>query len=454
MLTLASRRVVLDGGVAPAVIEILGERISAIRPLQAGADPSSDLDFGDLVVMPGLIDTHVHINDPGRTDWEGFESAGRAAAAGGITTLIDMPLNSDPVTTTVAALTAKRAAAKDRCRVDYGFWGGVAGGNTDHLDAVLDAGALGFKCFLVDSGIDEFPAVGDEELQAAMRIIARRRGGLLAHAEDPGVIERAREAGGLDRFPRSYTAWLRSRPPEAEVAAIQRLARLSRATGCRVHIVHVASGEAAYALREAQQQGLPMTGETCPHYLTLAAEDIPDGATHFKCAPPIRDRVHQARLWRALESGVLGMIVTDHSPCPPAMKLTTEGDFARAWGGIASLQLSLSIVWSAARPRGVPLERLSHWMSASPAALAGLSKHKGAIRVGYDADLVVWNPEATFTVRASELLHRHKLTPYEGMTLQGVIEKTILRGSVVYDRMNLATFGQSPIGRWLRSGQP
>jgi len=448
-----SSRVVLDAGIVPAAIEIAGGRITSIHEGSPRSSIRDHIDFGDLVIMPGLVDAHVHINEPGRTDWEGFETAGRAAAAGGITTVVDMPLNSSPVTTTVAALKAKAAAARGRCAIDYAFWGGVSGDNRSELEPLLGAGVLGFKCFMVPSGIDDFPAADDEEIGAAMRTIASAGGVLLAHAEDATVIEAARSRCGLDRHPRAYQSWLRSRPPEAEVAAIRRLATLCRETRCRTHIVHIASGEAADAIAAFKREGLPMSGETCPHYLTFAAEDITDGATLFKCAPPIRERAHQDRLWRALESGILDMVATDHSPCPPDLKRMSDGDFVHAWGGIASLQLSLPAVWTAARRRATGIERLAQWMSAAPSRLAGLQQRKGAIRVGYDADLVIWNPEASFTVQAESLLHRHKVCPYVGMTLHGVVERTYLRGELAFDRSDPSPLAKPPRGQWLRRAQ-
>ncbi|HEV2130748.1 MAG TPA: allantoinase AllB, partial [Longimicrobiaceae bacterium] len=415
---------------------------------QTPADPPL-VDAGDAVVMPGLVDTHVHINEPGRTEWEGFETATRAAAAGGVTTLVDMPLNSIPAATAVAGLRAKLEAAAEQCWVDVGFWGGMVPGNRTELGPLLAAGARGFKCFLVPSGVEEFPHVSEHDLREALPELAARGAVLLAHAELPGPLEAA--SATLSADPRSYAAYLRSRPPQAEVEAIRLLIRLCREVGARIHIVHLAAAEALPLLREARAEGLPITAESCPHYLHFAAEEIPDGATQLKCAPPIRERANRERLWEALGDGTIGMVGTDHSPCPPAMKALDSGDFGRAWGGISSLQLGLSVMWRGARERGYPLDRLAEWMSAAPARLAGLGHRKGAIAVGYDADLVVWSPETEFVVDPAGLHHRHKLTPYAGARLPGVVEMTFLRGEKIYDR---GEFRTGPSGRILGPESP
>jgi allantoinase len=394
--------------------------------------------------MPGLVDTHVHTNEPGRTEWEGFRAATRAAAAGGVTTLIDMPLNSIPATSTVAGLRAKREAAAGQCWVDVGFWGGLVPGNNVEIGPLLAAGARGFKCFLVPSGVEEFPHVSEHDLRKALPELAARGAVLLVHAELPGPLEAAGADASID--PRSYAAYLRSRPPEAEVEAIRLLIRLCREFGARIHIVHLSAAEALPLLREARANGLPITVESCPHYLHFAAEEIPDGATQYKCAPPIRERANRERLWEALAEGLIDLVVSDHSPCPPALKALDLGDFERAWGGISSLQLGLSLVWRGARERGYPPERLAEWMSRAPARLARLDHRKGAIAVGRDADLVVWSPETDFVVEPAALHHRHKLTPYAGARLPGVVEMTFLRGEKIYDR---GEFRTGPSGRIL-----
>jgi allantoinase len=397
--------------------------------------------------MPGLVDSHVHINEPGRTEWEGFASATRAAAAGGVTTVIDMPLNSIPPTTTVVGLREKLAAADGQCFVDVGFWGGVVPGNTSDLSTLAAAGVVGFKCFLIHSGVDEFPNVTEENLREAMPELTRLGAVLIVHAEVPGPISRAGipacHGGGNDAYvqdetdrnvcPTSYAIFLASRPRAAENEAVALMIKLGREFGTRIHIVHHSSADALPMLREAKAAGIQITAETCPHYLMFAAEEIPDGATEFKCCPPIRENENREQLWSALESGIIDMIVSDHSPCPPDMKLPETGDFLAAWGGISSLQLRLPVVWTEARRRGFSIQDLVRWLCSAPASLVGLARSKGAIATGFDADLVVWNPEQHFVVVADALHHRHKLTPYNGRVLQGVVEKTFLRGRKIYD---------------------
>ncbi len=456
MLVVRSTRVVLPDGVRPASIHIAHGTIAAIGAYDDAPADVAVFDAGELVVAPGLVDTHVHVNEPGRTDWEGFDTATRAAAAGGITTIVDMPLNSVPATTSVEALRAKRAAAGGQCHVDVGFWGGVVPGNDAALDGLADAGVRGFKCFLVPSGVDEFPAVDETDLRRALPILARRRLPLLVHAESPDVIEAARGRVAQAGQASGYAAYLATRPPEAEVEAVRLMVRLAAEFGVRTHIVHVAAAEAVDVIAGARTAGVPITAETCPHYLTFAAEEVPDGATVFKCAPPIRGRSHQDALWAGLRRGALDLVATDHSPAPPALKCA--GDFARAWGGIASLELSLAVMWTAAstrapessRARESTLERevreragggapasevmndLTRWMSAAPASLAGLADRKGAIAVGRDADLIVWDPDLTFTVAPERLQQRHKLTPYAGRRLSGVVRTTLVRGEPVW----------------------
>ena len=426
-----SRRVVTPEGVREAVVVIGGGRIlDVVAPGEA--PPGLPVrDEGDRVVMPGLVDPHVHVNEPGRTAWEGFETATKAAAAGGITALVDMPLNSDPVTTTVEALRAKEAASEGKRWVDVGFYGGLVPENARSLGPLLGAGILGVKAFLVPSGLDAFPPVRRSDLRAAMPVIANK---LLVHAErmtEKGEAENG-EAGKTGD-PRRYGAYAASRPEAWEQAAISEMIALVRETGCRVHIVHLAAASAVPMLEAARREGLPITVETCPHYLFFSATDVPDGDTRFKCAPPIRDEANREGLWAALRSGVIDFIASDHSPCPPAMKHLEAGDFRSAWGGIASLQLSLPAFWTAARARGFTVADVVEWMSRRPAAFLGVSDRKGSLAPGRDADIVVWDPEATFTVAPERLFHRHKVTPYAGKCLYGVIGKTYLRGRLVYE---------------------
>jgi allantoinase len=380
------------------------------------------------MILPGLVDTHVHINEPGRTDWEGFDSATQAAAAGGITTLVDMPLNSVPPTTTAPGLDAKRRNAADHCYVDIGFWGGVVPGNAGELDALAADGVRGFKCFLSPSGVEEFPAVDEANLRAALPVIARLGLPLLVHAELPARL--ASPPPGAD--PRVYAAWLATRPPEAEHDAIDLLIHLAREFNARIHVVHLASADALPAIAAARADGVNITVETCPHYLTFAAEDIKDGATPWKCAPPIRERRHRERLWHAVAQGEIDMVVTDHSPSPAALKHLDDGDFLRAWGGISSLQLGLSAVWTGARERGVPINRVVTAMSGNPARLADLHHIKGTIAEGKHADLAIFDPDEQYTVDARSLYHRHAVTPYHGARLTGRVRATLLRGEFIF----------------------
>ncbi len=442
-LLLAGPAVTRDG-LVPALVAVTGGTISGVH------DPGDETAFpgvpvhrlaADEVLLPGLVDTHVHVNEPGRAHWEGFASATRAAAAGGVTTVVDMPLNSVPPTIDAASLELKRSAADGQCWVDVAFWGGAVPGNERHRADLQRAGVRGLKCFLADSGVPEFPPLDDAGLRRAAAQLAELGGLLLVHAEDPACLRAVCGPGGP-----GYPAFLRSRPPEAETSAIAAVIEAARQTGVRAHILHVSSADAIELLAAARADGLAVSAETCPHYLALAAEDVPAGATEFKCCPPIRDRANADRLWAGLLAGVIDCVVSDHSPCPPELKLTGAGDFAGAWGGIASLQLSLPVVWTSGRERGCRLADLARWMAAEPAELAGLAT-KGRIAVGCDADLVAFAPDAGFVVEPGMLQHRHKLTPYAGRRLTGVVRRTWLRGREVFGPDHAAT--ARPAGRLL-----
>ncbi|PRY44428.1 allantoinase [Geodermatophilus tzadiensis] len=433
-LVVRARRVVLPEGERAAAVHTADGVVTAVTgfdDVPAGAVTLAE----DEVLLPGLVDSHVHVNEPGRTEWEGFATATRAAAAGGITTVVDMPLNSVPATTTLEALRVKREVAAGQVAVDVAFWGGAVPGNVGQLRPMHEAGVVGFKCFLLDSGVPEFPPLDDAGLRAALAELAPVDGLLIAHAEDEQVIAAAPEPAGA-----SYAAFLASRPPAAEETAIDRLVAATRDTGARSHVVHLADGDALPLLRAARASGVRITVETCPHYLTFAAEDVPDGDTAFKCCPPIREAAHREALWAALRAGDVDLVVSDHSPCTPALKRLDVGDFGLAWGGIAGLQVALPAVWTGARARGVGLAEVVGWMAAAPARLAGLPG-KGAIAVGRDADLVAFAPEESSMV--GRLEHRNPVTPYAGRELTGVVRRTWLRGQEA---------DGSPLGRLLDRG--
>ena len=438
---LRGERVVTDTGVRPAAVVVRDGKVAAVVGPSEVPPGLAVTDVGTKVIMPGVVDSHAHINEPGRTEWEGFETATRAAAAGGITTVVDMPLNSIPATTSLQALQVKAAAAESHCTIDYGFWGGVIPGNVGELEAMVDAGVTGFKCFLIQSGVDEFPHVTREDLERAMPVLARRGVPLIVHAEMTDA------EGQPQGDTRTYRSYLASRPRQWEDDAIRMMVELCREHRGPVHIVHLSSSDALGTVAAAKAEGLPFTVETCPHYLTFDAEHIPDGATWFKCAPPIRESENREKLWTGLARGDIDMVVSDHSPCTPALKHLEHGDFGKAWGGIASLQFSLPAVWTGMRARGHGLEQLVRWMCQAPARLTGLTGQKGSLTPGADADLLVFDPEAPFTPEASGVLHRHKLTPYSGLPLVGVVERTWVRGQEVYTRGAPAP---GPTGRWIR----
>jgi allantoinase len=425
-LVLRARRVITTYGEVARCVGVGDGRIVAIEPygspLAAAVPGDRFVELaGDEVLLPGLVDTHVHVNEPGRTEWEGFTSATRAAALGGITTLIDMPLNCVPPTINVAALEQKRNAATGKTYVDVGFWGGVVPGNCAQLRGLHDAGVFGFKSFMVHSGVDEFPPLPLDQLETALVELAGFGTRLVVHAEDARSVAHAAAPHG-----ERYAGFLRSRPRGAENLAIAWLVERARWTGAHVHILHLSSSDALPMIASARRDGVRLTAETCPHYLTFTAEEIPDGATEFKCCPPIREVTNRELLWAGLADGVIDAVVSDHSPCPGALKHRDTGDFGLAWGGIASLQLGLPAVWSGARLRGHSLADVVGWMAEKSAQLAGLSR-KGRIAVGFDADFCVFAPDQALVVDAQQLAHRHPLTPYHGRALSGFVRQTWLR---------------------------
>lgn len=435
-LVFKARRVVTNGSEAPATVGITGGKIVAVEPFDSLMTADRVIELGaDVVLMPGLVDTHVHINDPGRTEWEGFETATRAAAAGGVTTVVDMPLNSLPPTVDVAALEVKRKTAEGKVHVDVGFWGGAIPGNSADLAPLHEAGVFGFKCFLLHSGVDEFPPLGTAELEADLVVLKDFGGMMIVHAEDSDEIEHAPDAHGTH-----YDDFLHSRPRGAENVAIARVIELARKTGARVHILHLSSSDALSMIAEAKRDGVALSVETCPHYLSFTAEEIGDGATQFKCCPPIREAENRELLWKGLADGVIDFVVSDHSPCTPELKRFDIGDFGEAWGGIASLQLGLPAVWTQAQKRGFTVADVVRWMAERPAAQAGM-RRKGHIEVGYDADFCVLAPEETFVVDVAKLRHRNPISAYHGRELSGVVRSTWLRGKEIT--------GEQPLGELL-----
>jgi allantoinase len=434
-----ARRAVVEGREAAVALGIRAGRIASLAPYDAPAEADAVVELlDDEVLLPGLVDTHVHVNEPGRTEWEGFETATRAAAAGGVTTIVDMPLNSVPPTTAVVALEEKQAAARDQAWVDVGFWGGAVPGNLADLAALHEAGVFGFKCFLIDSGVEEFPHLSAAEFAAALGETARLGTLMLVHAEDAGLVDESRARGT------AYAGFLDSRPAAAEERAIDTVIDTVRRTGGRAHVVHLSAADAIPALRAARADAVDVSVETCPHYLTLDAAAVPDGSTEFKCCPPIRGADNRDLLWQGLAAGDIDFVVTDHSPCPAELKRRDVGDFALAWGGISSLQLGLSAVWSGARERGHCLADVARWMATAPADRVGLVD-RGRLEVGASADLCVFAPDETFVVDPARLLHRNPVSAYAGRTLAGTVRQTWLHGVLV-------DVNAPPRGRLLRRG--
>jgi allantoinase len=444
---LRSTRCVIDGKVRGATIEIKDGCIKTI--FAHGAQLSCDIDdLGDLIVMPGLVDSHVHINEPGRTEWEGFNTATQAAAAGGITTLVDMPLNCIPVTIDKASFQEKLNCVHDKLWVDCGFWGGVVPSSVDSLDELLSAGVLGCKSFLIDSGIEEFPNMQAQDLRKAMPILAKHNAPYLIHAELDCGAEPA-------KITKSYQSFLDSRPKSWENNAIDLMIDLNREVksnglDCQVHIVHLSSSEAIANIEAARDEGISLTIETCPHYLTLASENIPDGKTLFKCCPPIREEENRQRLWQGLKDGSIDFIVSDHSPCTPQLKHIDSGDIEKAWGGISALQFGLPLIWTEAKIQGFDITDITRWMSEKTAKFIGMDHIKGHIKVGHHADFVVFDDKAGYVISNEMIKHRHKITPYAGRFVEGSVMATYLRGQKVYSNNQ---FGETPVGQPLLKGQ-
>lgn len=427
---LYSKRVITSKGLREATIVVCDGKIESVVSGKPDLGPLSVDDLGDSVIMPGLIDSHVHINEPGRTSWEGFDTATKSAAAGGITTLIDMPLNSSPVTINKAAFGTKVNSAKDSIHVNCGFYGGIVPGNLEDLDQLIQSGVFGIKAFLTHSGIDEFPNVDEEHLRKALPIIRKYNIPLLVHAE---LDEPHADQALLETNSRSYIAYLKSRPRSWEDNAIALMIDLCREFNVPIHIVHLSSSNSVGPLKQAISRGLPISVETCPHYLVFNAEEISDGQTQLKCAPPIREKANNEQLWQAIKNKLISFVVTDHSPSLPGLKALESGNFKKAWGGIAGLQFSLPVVWTSAKTRGFTIEDISVLMSLNVAKFLGLDDRKGKLEKGYDADITVWNPEQEFTVAENIIQHRHKVTPYNGLTLNGIIERTYIAGNKVFE---------------------
>lgn len=424
-----AEQVLTQGRIEALEVAVRDEKIVALEPLGTGLVGQEIVELTpDQVLLPGLVDTHVHVNEPGRTEWEGFASATRAAAAGGVTTLVDMPLNSVPSTVNSSALRLKQDAAQNQLSIDTGFWGGAIPGNTADLEPLHDDGVFGFKCFLEHSGVDEFPHLEIAEMRQDMFEIAKFNGLMIVHAEDAHTLQETRDRG-VETGPK-YTDFLASRPPEAEKVAIQAVIDAVRETGARAHILHLSDAGCLEQIRQAKAEGLPLTVETCPHYLTLLSEDIGDGMTAYKCAPPIREDANRELLWQGLEDGTIDIIVSDHSPSTLELKEHGDGNFDTAWGGISSLQLGLSVIWTEAKKRGLSLSQVISWMAEKPAAIVEIPD-KGQLALDNDADLVVFDPEATWTVNAADLHHRNPITPYDGKQLTGQVLSTWLRGQQV-----------------------
>lgn len=443
MQAISSTQVFTNGKLQPAAVLFENGIITDVIAIKDIPKDCQHSDYGDWVIMPGLVDTHVHINEPGRTDWEGFNTATQAAAAGGITTVIDMPLNCIPVTTSLDSVHVKKACLKDQMWVDIGFHGGVIPDNHNEIPAMIETGITTFKAFMIDSGVDEFPASDTATLNKAMPILAAHKATLLVHAEKNNCCNES-----IINDKASYAEFLNSRPDKWEVDAIKEIIELSEKHKCNVHIVHLSSAKALSYIKQAQEKGIKISAETCPHYLTLSTKTIPDGDARFKCCPPIRDNDNQVALWKGLQDGIIDFIVSDHSPCTPALKRLEEQNLWEAWGGISSLQFGLSLIWTAFKKRNYAIKDLAQWMCENPAKLVGLDHIKGKIQKGYQADFVIWDTESKHTIDKKEILFKNKMSAYEKHEVYGVVEQTLLRGQVIFDK-NKDNFIGKPKGKYL-----
>jgi allantoinase len=431
-LEIRSSRILTPEGIFDGSVYILDDKIYSCQKTDSSFSSDKLIEAGNHVVMPGLIDPHVHINEPGRTDWEGFDTATRSAAAGGITTLVDMPLNSTPVTTTADNFQKKIESAKKYLHVNCGFWGGVIPDNLDNIEKLLSTGILGLKTFLTHSGIDDFPETSPELLRNVLLQLKKHHMPLLVHCE----LDDKFSSGELNKNPTSYQAYLSSRPREWENKAINAMINLCRETQARVHIVHLSSSEALSEITDAKKEGLPLTVETAPHYLFFCAEEIEDKETILKCAPPIREKENNEKLWKALKRNIIDFIATDHSPAPPELKEVESGNFEKAWGGIAGLQFSLPVIWTEGKDYDITLSDICKWMCEHPAKFLRLEMRKGKIKKDFDADIVIWDPDKEIILRDKDIYHRHKISPYAGLKLKGQVRQTIINGKIVFDRNN------------------
>ncbi len=434
-----SERVVFPDGIKKASIIICNGIITDIVDYSDNEVDMDIIDVGKNLILPGFIDPHVHINEPGRTEWEGFETATKAALSGGVTTLVDMPLNSSPVTTSVKSFDEKMVAANKNLHVNIGFWGGIVPGNLNDIEGLIKRGVLGFKAFLTHSGIDEFPNVTESDLRKAMPVIAKYDLPLLVHCE---LTDNIMRGNGNDY---SYQNYLAGRPKKWEDDAVAMMIKLAAEFNCKVHIVHLSSADSIRQIIDAKKKGIPVTVETGQHYLFFNAEDIGDRQTQFKCAPPIREKENNDQLWKALKEGIIDFVATDHSPATPDLKEIESGNFTKAWGGIASLQFAFPVLWTAAKSRNCTFSDIVKWICENPAKLIGKQNNKGKIEKGFDADINIIDDEKSFTVTENMIQHRHKITPYLNHSLYGVVEQTYLGGNKVFDSGNFLQLGEGKI---------